>query len=107
MANPPQLLGVTADAEVGIVPRQHLTELLVLLRQRLMPHRATRLVNRLDRTRQAILSRMLPHHPVAFPGLPPEMEEPQEDERRILRCSCLVGRRLPRSEVQQSGLVRV
>jgi len=106
MDNSGQALMVAGDAEVGEVPRQHPAKSTVLLSDRPRPHEAALLVNRLERAHHTILGGVLPNRRLAPLRLAPYVQKAEERKGRRQRRfhTDALGRR---SEVNQSGLVRV
>jgi len=47
-----------------------------------VPHQPALLIDRFERTREAIFCRLLPHYCLALPRLTPYMEKPKEVEGR-------------------------
>src|SRR5882757_354649 len=74
-----QAPAVTADAKVAIVAIEHLTQAFALQFKRPMPHEPALLIERLERTRKAIVRCELLHDRVPLPRCSPDMAEPEDD----------------------------
>ncbi len=86
---------------------EHLAKTFVLRIERPVPHQPALLIERLERARQAIFRRQLPHHRIALPRGSPHMAEPEEVKRRGQRRFSAAAGSPPGSEVHQTGFVRV
>src|SRR5450755_755510 len=103
-----EALVVAADTEVSKVPLQLLTQLPMLVNQRLCPNTPTLLVYGPECSRKSILCRLLPDNSVALPRLAPDMQEAEEAKRRGHRGLAVGhGCLLDWTEVNHLGLVRV
>ena len=93
---PPNALGVTADAKVGEMPLEHLAEFFMLIPDRPVPHCPALPIDRLLGASQAILRCQLPRYRPALLRFHPDMREPEEIE--------LVASLLPSSSLLDRGL---
>src|ERR1035438_10369197 len=96
---------VTGDAEVCIMPLQHLAQSVMLNVQRPMHHHAALLIEPPERARKPFFRRELAHNLVAFPRDTPRMEEPEEYEGRRQRFFTTVDGASHGPEVDQPSFV--